>query len=95
MATIVGRQSHTTTGTKAGIEAKGCRTPFQAVLQVTVGTSATYDVEYTCDGNNWLVHPDGNDQTASAVFTFAYPITATRLVIAAISGALTAVLVEG
>ena len=95
MSRILLRDSYTTTGIKAAILAAGNNTPYQAVLQVTVGTSATYDVEFTCDGINWLKHPDGLNQTASGVFTFAYPITATRLNIAAVTGTVSIGFLEG
>ena len=83
MATIT-KGSVTGTGYTSAINPRANHVPFQAVLQVNVGTTATYTVEFSCDGTNYLSHPEGIAQSASGIFTFAYPVSAVRVNVSAI-----------
>lgn len=89
--------AYTTTGTKTSLNLDSNIAPFQVTVACTVGTTATYKVQYSLDPMDvadasalWFDStgiPTGT--TSSAVTTFTSPVARIRLVIAAVSGTLT------
>lgn len=93
MATIT-KGAVTGTGYTSAISPRANHNQFQAVLQVNVGTTATYTVEFSCDGTNYFSHPEGIAQSASGIFTFDYPVTLVRINVTAVTGTLSYALLE-
>jgi hypothetical protein len=73
----------------------GADSPINATLQVSITGTASYTVEFTCDGSTWLTHPDSlTAQTVSDVFTFAFPVARVRVNPSALTGTLLVTLLE-
>jgi hypothetical protein len=92
------RKTVTTTGPIAAIPLDFEATPYDIGIGVVIpaGSSATYTVEHTFDdvfANNfnpttatWLPHATLSGRTTTADGNYAYPITAVRLNVAAVTG---------
>lgn len=93
--------TYTTTGTKTAIPLDYLPAPFNAAVQVQVGTTATYAMQYTFDDpasatalwTDDTVIPTGT--TATAATSYTTPIRALRFVIAAVSGNLNVKILQG
>jgi hypothetical protein len=92
------RKTVTVTGPTAPIPLDLDATPFNIGIGVVIpaGSSATYTVEHTFDdvfANNfnpatatWLPHATLSGKSATSDGNYAYPITAVRLNVAAVTG---------
>lgn len=95
--------AYTTTGTKDGVNLDPSIAPFNASAAVTVGSTATYKLQYSLSPTTvadsaalWFDSvnmPSGT--TASAVTNFMFPVARVRLVIAALSGTITLQVSQG
>ena len=95
--------AYTTTGTKASLNLDPSIADFKATVAVTVGTTATYKMQYSLDPMTvadaaalWFdsaTIPAGT--TASKVEGLVAPVARVRLIIAAISGTLTLQVSQG
>lgn len=84
---IVKHLTHSIVGTSDPLIFQGTSTsPFNAVAQVSVTDTGTYNVEYSCDMVHWIIHPSSNYDTATKTFSFNFPIMGVRVVTTAITG---------
>ena len=96
-------EAYTTTGTKGSINLDPSIASFKVTVAVTVGTTATYKMQYSLDPMTvadasalWfdsLTIPAGT--TASKVEAMTSPVARVRLIIAAVSGTLTLQIRQG
>lgn len=97
MAILYQTVAYTTTGTKTGVFLDPSIAPFQAAVQCTVGTTATYKLQYSLDPQTVTdaaaIWADSSGipaaTAATAATTFIGPVSRVRVVIAAVSGTLT------
>ena len=91
------RLTVTATGATAAIPLNTQVTPFNATVAITlVGASTgTFTVQHTVDDifdasvtPVWLDHSDIASDTANVAGNYAFPVTAVRLSVAALSGSL-------
>jgi len=97
MGALYNTVAYTTTGTKASLNLDPSIADFKVTVATTVGTTATYKMEYSLDPMTvadsdalWFENatiPAGT--TTSKVALITTPIARVRLVIAAVSGTLT------
>lgn len=95
--------AYTTTGTQDSLNVDSAIAPFQLVAACTVGTTATYKLQYSvspmdvADASALWFDSTGipASSTTSLVTTFVSPVSRVRLVIAAVTGTLTLQLRQG
>lgn len=95
--------AYTTTGTKASLNLDPSIADFKATVAVTVGTTATYKMQYSLDPMTvadasalWFdsaTIPAGT--TSSKVEGLVAPVARIRLIVAALSGTLTLQVSQG
>ena len=96
--------AYTTTGTKGSVNMDPSIAPFNASVGVTVGTTATYKLQFSLDDNPdtadsaalWFDSvniPSGS--TTSLVTNLMFPVARIRLVIAAVTGTITMQALQG
>lgn len=98
-------QRYTTTGAKLAYIMDYSQSPFNATVGVVLegAATATYGVQYTLDNpNDPAVTPVWFDdvnlpagQSANGVSNYMFPVYAVRINIAAISGALRFIVIQG
>ncbi|MDE2096865.1 MAG: hypothetical protein KGL39_06420 [Patescibacteria group bacterium] len=95
--------AYTTTGTKASQNLDSAIAPFQVTVACTVGTTATYKLQYSLDpmdvADASAIWFDSTgipaSSTTSLVTSFVSPVARVRLIIGAVSGTLTMQIRQG
>jgi hypothetical protein len=96
-------ETYTTTGDKGSLNLDPSIAPFNASVVVTVGTTATYGLQYSLDpmdvtdaNATWVDSvniPSGT--TATAVTNFMFPVSRIRLVIVAVDSTIVLQALQG